>query len=227
MALKKSTKVWILTFAVSTVVACVIRATSRQMGCLGGLALSSAIFSGLVRLAMGVARLFRLGVRRIALRLAFSYFLIGVVPIPLLAALVFAVSYVFASQLLGTRVRREADVVAEHAASAAGTPSFRVQDGKIESSDVDWLPPGTAAPWAQSLDAPRPLVKDRAVWFVVPTFGPDPGRIKLVWFSDPLGRPLQELADRTGYEVRLGFGRGRPGVAIDLEDGPDSKAKLR
>jgi len=35
------------------------------------------------------------------------------------------------------------------------------------------------------------------------------------------------LADRTGYEVRQGFGRGRPGVAIDLEDRPDSEAKLR
>jgi serine phosphatase RsbU (regulator of sigma subunit) len=227
MALKKSTKAWIINFAVSSVVACVIRATSKEMGCIGALALSNAIFSGLVLLAMGIARLFRLIVRRIALRLAFSYFLIGVVPIPLLAALLFAVSYVFASQLLGTRVRREADVVVEHAATAPSTPSFRVRDGKIESSDVDWLPPGMAVPWASSLDAPRPLVKDRAVWFVVPTFGSDPGLIKLVWFSDPSGRPLQELADRTGYEVRQGFGRGRPGVAIDLEDRPDSKAKLR
>src|SRR5260370_32252950 len=146
MALKKSTKAWIINFAVSSVVACVIRATSKEMGCLGSLALANAIFSGLVLLAMGIARLFRLIVRRIALRLAFSYFLIGVVPIPLLAALLFAVSYVFASQLLGTRVRREADVVAEHAASAPGTPSFRAKDGKIESSDVDWLSPGTSAP---------------------------------------------------------------------------------
>ena len=227
MALKKSTKAWLVNLTVSAVVACVIGATSKRLGCVGVLAVSSAIFSGLVLLAMGIARLFRLIVRRIALRLAFSYFLIGVVPIPLLAALLFAVSYVLASQLLGTRVRREADVVIEHAASAPATPSFRVQDGKIESSDIDWLSPGTAVPWASSLDAPRPLVKDRAVWFVVPTFGSDPGRIKLVWFSDPSGRPLQELADRTGYEVRQGFGRGRPGVAIDLEDRPDSEARLR
>ena len=227
MALKKSTKAWLVNLTVSAVVACVIGATSKRLGCVGVLAVTSAIFSGLVLLAMGIARLFRLIVRRIALRLAFSYFLIGVVPIPLLGALLFAVSYVFASQLLGTRVRREADVVIEHAASAPATPSFRVQDGKIESSDIDWLPPGTAVPWASSLDAPRPLVKDRAVWFAVPTFGSDPGRIKLVWFSDPSGRPLQELADRTGYEVRQGFGRGRPGVAIDLEDRPDSEARLR
>jgi len=227
VALKKSTKAWLVNLTVSAVVACVIWATSKRLGCVGVLAVNSAIFSGLVLLAMGIARLFRLIVRRIALRLAFSYFLIGVVPIPLLAALLFAVSYVLASQLLGTRVRRETDVVVEHAASAPATPSFRVQDGKIESSDIDWLPPGTAVPWASSLDAPRPLVKDRAVWFVVPTFGSDPGRIKLVWFSDPSGRPLQELADRTGYEVRQGFGRGRPGVAIDLEDRPDSEAKLR
>jgi serine phosphatase RsbU (regulator of sigma subunit) len=227
MALKKSTKAWVINFAVSAVVACVIRATSKEMGCLGSLALANAIFSGLVLLAMGIARLFRLIVRRIALRLAFSYFLIGVVPIPLLAALLFAVSYVFASQLLGTRVRREADVVVEHAASAAGTPSFRVQDGKIESSDVDWLPPGTVVPWASRLDAPRPLLKAGAVWFAVPAFGSDPGRIKLVWFSDPSRRILQELADRTGYEVRQGFGRGRPGVEIDLEDVPDSKTKSR
>ena len=227
MALKKSTKAWLVNLTVSAVVACVIGATSKRLGCVGVLAVTSAIFSGLVLLAMGIARLFRLIVRRIALRLAFSYFLIGVVPIPLLAALLFAVSYVLASQLLGTRVRREADVVIEHAASAPATPSFRVQDGKIESSDIDWLSPGTAVPWASSLDAPRPLVKDRAVWFAVPTFGSDPGRIKLVWFSDPSGRPLQELADRTGYEVRQGFGRGRPGVAIDLEDRPDSEARLR
>jgi len=227
VALKKSTKAWLVNLTVSAVVACVIGATSKRLGCVGVLAVTSAIFSGLVLLAMGIARLFRLIVRRIALRLAFSYFLIGVVPIPLLAALLFAVSYVLASQLLGTRVRREADVVIEHAASAPATPSFRVQDGKIESSDIDWLSPGTAVPWASSLDAPRPLVKDRAVWFAVPTFGSDPGRIKLVWFSDPSGRPLQELADRTGYEVRQGFGRGRPGVAIDLEDRPDSEARLR
>src|SRR5258708_4114323 len=135
MALKKSTKAWVINFAVSAVVACVIRATSKGHGSRGSLALAKAIFSGLVFLAMGTARLFRLIVRRIALRLAFSYFLIGVVPIPLLAALLFAVSYVFASQLLGTRVRREADVVVEHAATASSTPSFRVRDGKIESSD--------------------------------------------------------------------------------------------
>src|SRR5438445_3889466 len=164
MALKKSTKAWVINFDVSAVVACVIRATSKEMGCLGSLALANAIFSGLVLLAIGIARLFRLIVRRIALRLAFSYFLIGVVPIPLLAALLFAVAYILASQLLGTRVRREADVVAEHAASASQAPEVRVRDGRVESSDVDWLPAGSPAQWASHLDAPKPLLRDEAVW---------------------------------------------------------------
>src|ERR1700692_3782642 len=93
VALQRSTRIWLAVFAVSATATIILHAVPGGRGCLGALTLALAIGSGLVLLAIGISAAFRAVIRRLTLRLAFSYFLIGVVPIPLLALLLFAVAY--------------------------------------------------------------------------------------------------------------------------------------
>src|SRR5262249_39513150 len=92
----------------------------------------------LVLLWRAVAVAFRLIVRRTSLRLAFSYFLIGIVPIPLLAILLFLSAYILAHQFMANRMRREITAVGEWAvANDSSLPRVTADAaGVVESSDV-------------------------------------------------------------------------------------------
>ena len=95
MSLKRSTKGWLLLFAVSAAATAILKAVRGDLGCLGAVTAALAFNAGVVLLAFGIAAAFRAIVRRLTLRLAFSYFLIGIVPIPLLAMLFFWLSHRF------------------------------------------------------------------------------------------------------------------------------------
>jgi len=208
--LRKSTKGWLLALAIETVLAVAFSSSKGALGCLGAICAALAASSALVLALRAIVALFRLITRRIALRLAFSYFLIGVVPIPLLAALLFAVAYLLSVQLVGTETRRELRAVVEEAAAGTSRPAeFRVRDGVVASSGFDWLHPGDAVPWVRDLSQPRALTAGEGVWYAVRPDPADPNRIALVSFAEPRSALLQQLADRSGYEVRVGLGENR------------------
>jgi serine phosphatase RsbU (regulator of sigma subunit) len=200
--LRKSTRIWIAVFLLSAGGGALLERLRPEGGCTVGLFQAAAVAALLVLLARGAVALFRLVIRRTALRLAFSYFLIGVVPIPLLLALLFLSSYIVAHQYMANRIRREVTAVGESALTSVrrrNLPGASAQGGKVESSDVAWLKPGAAAPWIEAIARPGFLVADERLWLVAPA---SPGSVRFLDLSDPEAPWIQELADRTGYTVR-------------------------
>ena len=191
-------------------------------GCWTLLAKLAAVQAALILLWRAGAVLVRLIVRRLALRLAFSYFLIGLVPIPLLAALLGLASYIVAHQFMANRLRREATAVGEEGARAAsGRREVSVgADGRVTGSDLPWLARGASAAWALRLARPGFLVHGDEVWLAAPAGSG--GRIALLSLSDPESPWLQELADRTGYETSVDVGTAkRRGTNFSVDTGAD------
>lgn len=200
MALKKSTRVWLGVFALSAAAATILHRVSPDAGCAQALLTIAAVVAGLVLLGRGAVALFRVVVRRTALRLAFSYFLIGVVPIPLVAVLLSLASYIVAHQYMANRLRREITAVGETAAARrSDIPAVTAQSGHVTASEVPWLRKGDPAPWVEALARPGFLVSGDRLWLAVPSGRR--GEARLLELSDPAAPWLQELADRTGYEV--------------------------
>ena len=212
MKVGKSTAIWLVVFGVAVATVVAIRAvTGGDLGCVGGIAFLAAVVSGIALVAIGLAAAVHAIVRRLTLRLAFSYFLIGIVPIPLLAALLFAGAYLVAHQIVATTVRREvAAVGVEAAADPAGNlPGFRADaDGRVASSDVSWLARGTAVPWVSTLKEPRPVVVGDDAWLVAAVPG-SPDRFALLLLTDPEGKWARRVAERTGYAVDIEPGTSR------------------
>ena len=136
VTLRKSTWIWLALFAVSAVLTVILHAARVNLGCFGVAIAVLALVSCVVLAAFGIAALFRAIVRRLTLRLAFSYFLIGIVPIPLLAMLLFSAGYLLAHQFVATRVRREVTAVADETATRGNLPVVRAPGGTIEASEV-------------------------------------------------------------------------------------------
>ncbi|HSS43927.1 MAG TPA: SpoIIE family protein phosphatase, partial [Thermoanaerobaculia bacterium] len=219
MALRKSTKIYLAVFLVSDCVTVLIaRSSGRQIGCVGFLFAAVAANCAFVLAVRASVALFRVIVHRLALRLTFSYFLIGIVPIPLLAALLLASAYLVAHQVIATRTRRELETIGQEAAAKEKrSPELRIRGNAVVSSDVPWLKAGDPAPWAARLDTPRPILEGANVWLAVPVEDPEPLRVRLVLVNDPGNARLQRLADLTGYTVRLETGtaqRNRGGLEI-------------
>jgi hypothetical protein len=201
VSLRKSTKVWIACFAVSIAVTATMRSVRGELGCVGVVTAIAAFVSGIVLLCMGVAALFRATMRRLTLRLAFSYFLIGIVPIPLLAMLLFCAAYVLAHQFVATRVRREVTTITRELAGRPNLPVVRVSGETVVSSGAGWIREGEKAPWAKSVTESRPVLEAaQRIWMIEPAPSSSPGTFVLVPVSD---NPefVQRLADRTGYVV--------------------------
>ena len=208
MRLRKSTWNWIALFLVAAAAGLALERSATVSGCWTAAAKSVALTALLVLLWRSGAALVRLIVRRLALRLAFSYFLIGIVPIPLLAALLALAGYIVAHQFVANRLRREITAVGEEAArSGTRLPALTVgSDGNVTASDVAWLPRGAAAPWAAGLSRPGFLAEGDSLWLAARR--PD-GTVVLLALSDPRTPWLQELADRTGYETSVDVGTAR------------------
>jgi serine phosphatase RsbU (regulator of sigma subunit) len=221
MALKKSMRVWLVVLAAAVVATVLIERAAPESGCWALFAKAVAAQAACILLWRLGVTLFRVIVRRLALRLAFSYFLIGVVPIPLLAALLSLTGYIVAHQYVANRLRREITAVGEAAArSDARLPGISLaSDGKVAASDAPWLPAGTPTPWASGLGRPGFLVDGDDVWLAVP--GEKAGTVRLLHLNDPEAPWLQELAERTGYETGIDVGTSRQeGPTFTIDDKP-------
>ncbi len=204
MQLRKSTRIWLAIFAVGLAAAFLLERALPESGCFGAFAGLLASAAGLVLLFRTGAVAFRAIIRRTTLRLAFSYFLIGVLPIPLLATLLFLGSYIVANQFIANRLRREITAVAEKAGvERKDLPEVRVDPrGLVAVSGVPWLQLGDKAPWVAGLARPGFLASGGRVWLAVPR---SKSGAALLDLSVPAAPWLQELADRTGYEVSVGL----------------------
>ena len=207
MTLTTWTKRWLAAFAIAFVLVLIDGGDANRLGLLGALAWMVFVAACMVLGFRAIRAAFRLVVRRLTLRLAFSYFLIGIVPIPMLATLAFVLFYVVAHQFVATRVWHE---TTELASTATALPGVQVRDGKVVRSDVPWLQPGNPAPWVSQLDRPRAVIEGKNVWIAVRDER-DSGNVRLLFLNDPSGPWLSKLADRTGYAVKVETGRAERG----------------
>ncbi len=195
--------------AVAVGLSLVLERSAAISGCWTLLAKLVAVQAACILLWRAGVVLVRLIVRRLTLRLAFSYFLIGIVPIPLLAALLALAGYIVAHQFMAYRLRREATAVGEQGARDASVrPELAVgADGRVIASDLPWLAPGSSAPWALRIARPGFVVHGDDVWLAAPRASD--GRVALLPLSDPKAPWLQELSDRTGYETSVDVGTAK------------------
>ncbi len=226
MTLRKSTRIWLAILA-AAIVLLAIDGGSDRLGFLGGLAGLAALAACFVLFFRSVAALFRLIVRRLTLRLAFSYFLIGIVPIPLLTLLLAATGYVLAFQFVGGRLKRELVAVAEETSEKTpGVRAVEIRDGKVVRSPFAAIAGGTPAPWAASAETPRFVVEGEQIWLATDSLPAGNGTIHFLSLEDRA--VLQRIADRTGYVVQAEQGeesrRGR-GMQIEMGDRPDRADK--
>ena len=226
VALRRSTKIWLAVFGVGVTVIAIDHIGAGNL--LGGAVIPfwlAAIAAGAVLAAKAAAFSFRAIVRRLTLRLAFSYFLIGIVPIPLLACFLLVAAYVVANQVMGRQVFREAEAQAEKAtATDRGVVVARIEKGKVIESNASWIAKGSAVAWAEPLQSPRPVLAASRVWMAHAR--PDPSGIRLLFVPIDPAR-LQSIADGSGYSVRveggttgnrragLTVGRARPRSTVD------------
>ncbi|HEX9305730.1 MAG TPA: SpoIIE family protein phosphatase [Thermoanaerobaculia bacterium] len=206
MTVRKSTKKWLVAFAVACILIVIDGGDADRLGVLGVLAWIVAWTAGTLLLFRGARAAFRAIVRRLTLRLAFSYFLIGIVPIPLLAMLLLSVAYLLSFQFVGTRIRRELQAIGEEATDRTpGASAIEVRDGRVARSSLAWLPEDAPAPWAAREDDPKFLLDEERIWLVAGRAPEGQGRVLLVPLQNR--EVLQELADQTGYSVVAGPGR--------------------
>ncbi|MCA1582522.1 MAG: SpoIIE family protein phosphatase [Acidobacteria bacterium] len=231
MAIRKSTRIWLVLFVASLVaVIALAPAGSSDSGCGRLIAINLAILSGLVLLYRGIVALFRQIIRKLTLRLAFSYFLIGIVPIPLLLLLLFSGAYLLAHQIVATRVHRELVAAGREASSspATGLPSLRVDEkGQVTNSGVAWLPAGSSAAWAMTLKSPRSLIAGEEGWLAVPD--PEAGnrRVLLILLTDPGKTWARRLTEATGYDVIIEVGTSHRGRGFNVDFSRDPAVERR
>lgn len=220
MALRKSTRIWLAIFAGSIFVI-VVDGEADRLGPLAILAAFALVAACFVLAFRAIRAAFRVIVRRLTLRLAFSYFLIGIVPIPLLALLLGITGYLLAFQFVGGRLGREIVAVAQE--PSAGTPGVRaveVRDGKVLESPFTALAKGASAPWAASAETPRFIVEEEEIWLASGALPAGNGTIHFLPLDDPA--ILQRIADRTGYVVQAEQGEEtRRGRGMQIEMGRD------
>jgi serine phosphatase RsbU (regulator of sigma subunit) len=224
--LRKSTKVWLAILAAGVLGVLVDHVGAGNV--LGGAVIPfwlAALAACAILGVRGAAALFRAIIHRLTLRLAFSYFLIGIVPIPLLALLLALVGYIATSQVIATRALREAEALAETAGPGSrGVVTARVAGGKVVETNAPWLPIGAPAAWVSQLDVPRAVLAGQEVWMARAETERTGTRVVLV----PLDTErLQAIARRTGYLVRLEAGTSRSRRGSSEVSAPRSADKRR
>jgi serine phosphatase RsbU (regulator of sigma subunit) len=214
---RRSTWIWLGVLVAAEITAFALRRAGSSAGCL---VKAVSVLAATILFWRGAVFLFRLIIRRLSLRLAFSHFLIGIVPIPLTAALALAAAYIVAHQFVATRMRREMTAIGGSALSVSPPPP-RValdRDGTVQSSGVSWLSAGTKAEWLRGLERPGFVEAEDGLWLAVPD---GPSAVRVLDLSDPGADWSQRLADATGYEVELILGDASTenrGLAIETRD---------
>ena len=225
----KKVRVWLILLAVGVLSGALLRGSGNHtLSCAGAFGIFLEIVSCAALLLIGLVAFLGAIVRRLTLRLAFSYFLIGIVPIPLLAALLFACSYLVAHQIVATRVYGQVlTLVREDEASDGDLPHVRIDDrGRVTESDVPWIAIDSDASWAKKLTRPRPVVEGNRAWMALPAG--DGARLLLM--SDPEKAFARRLSEATGYVVFIEAGttsRKGEGVTIAFNDRPKKNAWVR
>ena len=169
MAVRKTTRVWavLLAAGVAMVVAGSQMAEDSPLTPIGILIICVAALVLGIRLARVLARrLFY----RLSWRLAFSYFLIGVLPIPMVALLVAIAADMTIGQFEAFRVDEALRELGARmlAGRVPGVRAVRIAAGRIEDSTVPLLPRGAPPPdWVRELAEPRFFGADRADYFGV------------------------------------------------------------
>ena len=221
---RRSTWIWLGVFVAAEITAWILRRAGSDAGCLvRGL----SILAATILFWRGAIFLFRLIIRRLSLRLAFSHFLIGIVPIPLTAALALVAAYIVAHQVVATRMRREVTAIGVGAlASTPPPPRVSLTDaGIIESSGVSWLSAGAHADWLRNLERPGFVEAEDGLWLAVPE---GPRAVRLLDLSDAAAPWAQRLADATDYEVELILGdASTENRGLKVETGDDSAGEVR
>ena len=223
---RRSTWIWLGVFVAAEITAWILRRAGSDAGCLvRGL----SILAATILFWRGAIFLFRLIIRRLSLRLAFSHFLIGIVPIPLTAALALVAAYIVAHQVVATRMRREVTAIGVGApASTPPPPRVSLTDaGVVESSGVSWLSAGAHADWLRNLERPGFVEAEDGLWLAVPE---GPRAVRLLDLSDPAAPWAQRLADATDYEVELILGDASTedrGLKIESDDDSGRGVRVR
>ncbi len=205
---RKSTRILLAIFAASALLLLFDDAPNRLGGTAAPIRLIALAIAMVLCWRAGVVA-FRLIIHRLTLRLAFSYFLIGLVPIPLLAALASALGFLLSHEYIATRLRNEVETLAElERVSGTSVPRIRVgSDGRVVSSELAWLAPGDSAAWAAALEKPRPVLGGDQVWIAVRPETPS-DVVEFIPIADRSAPWLQRLADRTGFSVTVEVGSG-------------------
>ncbi|HET9793914.1 MAG TPA: SpoIIE family protein phosphatase, partial [Thermoanaerobaculia bacterium] len=148
----------------------------------------------LVRLARLLARkLFY----RLSWRLAFSYFLIGILPIPMVALLLAIAADMTIGQFEAFRVDTALRELGTRivAGQVTGVRRARIAGETVAASDISTLPAGSAAPdWIRSLESPRFVGDDGARFFAAGTFGDSGATISAIPVDDLFYARLAELS---------------------------------
>jgi len=169
MASRKSTRVWIALLAVGTAM---VIAGTRVKGDspLMPLGILIACVAGtvfLVRIARWFARkLFY----RLSWRLVFSYFLIGVLPIPMVALLIAIAADMTVGQFETFRVNEALRELGAQilAGRLPGVRKATVAANVVTASSIPLLEPGgPAPPWLRKLEQPRFIGAERAEFFAI------------------------------------------------------------
>jgi serine phosphatase RsbU (regulator of sigma subunit) len=221
---RRSTWIWLGVLVAAEITAWILRRTGSEAGCLVRVL---TVLAATILLWRAGIFLFQLIIRRLSLRLAFSHFLIGIVPIPLTAALALAAAYIVAHQVVATRMRRETTAIGVAALSSTPPPPrvSLTDEGAVQSSGVSWLVPGARADWLRNLERPGFVEAESGLWLAIPE---GPKAVRLLDLSDGDAPWAQRLADATGYEVEFVLGdASTENRGLRTETGDDAEQGVR
>lgn len=231
MTVRKSTRVWTAILAAG-VAMFVAGARAREDSPLTGFGIlfvcvAATVF--LVRIARWVSRkLFY----RLSWRLAFSYFLIGVLPIPMVAVLIAIAADMTVGQFEAFRVNEALRELGAQilAGRLPGERTARVERGTVTASSIPLLEPGSPAPrWLSKLSEPRFVGTERAEFFAIATVSEASVTVFAVPVDDLFYARLAEISGVALLPLSSGA-RARSqggGLQIDVDGAEKTRKSMR
>jgi sigma-B regulation protein RsbU (phosphoserine phosphatase) len=232
MAIRKSTKIWLI-LAVVGILLCALP-LSLGMDKVADLATPFGVLFILVAGTVVAIRFVRFLARkffyRLSRRLAFSYFLIGVFPIPLLALLVAISISVTLGQFEAYRVDEGLRLLGLQllAGKVPGARRAKIQEGLIVESEVSPLPSGeSVSSWIKGLDEPRFIGGKKDPFFAVADLKGGSGVVRAVPVDDLFFARVAELSGVAlkpiSTSARTSTGTGS--LQLDVDDDERQSAR--